>query len=239
MRRIGKKLARILLRYSLQIFIRWRIRRNFPSSDFKGSFEKAGNLLGMRQEQWLWEHRDLIKGDVLDMSSPKSDHEFIYELPNVKRVWVSDYARTEIGTPPNVTPVDITGDVAAVPSILPQEAFDTALCLSILEHCADPVQMLRNLRTSLRPGGTLFVWTPFAYTDGHTGSAFPDYWRFTRQGLQLIAERSGLTVRDCGYFNDLSLYMRLATGHVVSVPKGSWGVPVSNWMICVNAANSV
>ncbi len=38
--------------------------------------------------------------------------------------------------------------------------FDTVLCLNVLEHVEDPLQALRNMRSTLAPGGSLVLYVP-------------------------------------------------------------------------------
>jgi glycosyltransferase involved in cell wall biosynthesis len=38
--------------------------------------------------------------------------------------------------------------------------FDTVVCLNVLEHVADPLRALRNMRAALRPGGRLVLYVP-------------------------------------------------------------------------------
>jgi SAM-dependent methyltransferase len=68
------------------------------------------------------------------------------------------------------------------------ESFDAVLCLEVLEHVADPHTAAREICRVLRPGGRLFLTAPFVApyhgkgeSPGHDG--YPDYWRFTHQGL--------------------------------------------------------
>ena len=46
------------------------------------------------------------------------------------------------------------------------EPFDAAVCSHVLEHVADPVGMLRRLRTHLRPGATVYVELPMEVWKG-------------------------------------------------------------------------
>lgn len=73
-------------------------------------------------------------------------------------------------------------------------SFDAVLCIEVLEHVADPFQAVRELKRVLRPGGTLLLTTPFmagyhgkraaAHAPDH--GSYPDFWRFTHQGLQQL-----------------------------------------------------
>ena len=39
-------------------------------------------------------------------------------------------------------------------------AFDTVICLNVLEHVRDPLLALRNMHTALQPGGRLLLYVP-------------------------------------------------------------------------------
>jgi len=173
---------------------RRRIRREFPGSTFVGPYEQDGVYMSFREEQWLWTHRDLVRGVVLDMSTPRYWHEWIYQLPTVEKVLISDLWTVEVGKYGHQSKVDITGDFAAQKLPVPEESFDTVLCLSILEHCTEPATMVRNIGLILRPGGVAFFWCPYAYIDGHTGDQGPDYWRFCRDGYLVMARKANLEV---------------------------------------------
>ena len=88
-------------------------------------------------------------------------------------------------------------------------AFDTVLCLDVLEHLADPEQVLRRLRGLAAPGATLQVSVPnarhfslvsdllfrgtFGYTDwGHRDRTHLRW--FTRRDLVELVTRSGWRV---------------------------------------------
>jgi len=76
---------------------------------------------------------------------------------------------------------------------LPDASFDCVICLEVLEHVGDPFAAANELQRILRPGGFLFLTVPFLHAyHGKMGSKsaahddFPDYWRFTHQGLQRL-----------------------------------------------------
>lgn len=82
---------------------------------------------------------------------------------------------------------DLDLDVQAI--ALPSDSEDCVICLEVLEHVQDPFAAARELVRILKPGGRLLLTVPFmtSYhgkgdTPDHAG--YPDYWRFTHQGLQ-------------------------------------------------------
>lgn len=202
---------------------RRRRRAEFPGSTFVGPYEEEGIIAGVCGEQWLWAHRGLIRGVVLDMSTPRHYHEFVYQLPAVEEVFISDLCDEEVEKFGHRSKVDIVGDFCASELPAPTESFDTVLCMSILEHCEDPAAMVRNVGHLLRPGGVAFFRAPFAYTEGHQG---PDYWRFCQEGFRLMARRAGLEVLETGQFGEMGGYFVLEIGEAVK------RVPLATWMIC-------
>lgn len=202
---------------------RRRRRAEFPDSTFVGPYEEEGLYGGIWGEQWLWAHRDLIRGVVLDMSTPRHYHDFVYRLPAVEKVLISDLCDDEVEKFGHKSKVDVVGDFCAGELPVPIGSFDTVLCMSILEHCEDPMAMVKNVGRLLRPGGVSFFWVPFAYTDGHLG---PDYWRFCYEGLLLMARKAGLELLEIGHFGELGDYFVLEIGE--STPR----VPIIDWMIC-------
>lgn len=213
-----------------------RRRAEFPGSTFVGAYEREGLLCGIWAEQWLWAHRDLIRGVVLDMSTPRHYHEFVYQLPAVEEVLISDLCDEEVEKFGHRSKVDIVGDFCAVELPVPEESFDTVLCVSILEHCEDPTAMVRNVGRLLRSGGVAFFMAPFAYIDGHLG---PDYWRFGRDAYLLMARKADLEVLETGQFCDMGEYFIFEIGESAAATEQHRGVPVVTWAICRKNARSV
>jgi len=50
------------------------------------------------------------------------------------------------------------GDATAVP--FKRDSFDTVLCISTLEHISDSVQVLEDMKTVIKPGGSLLAGFP-------------------------------------------------------------------------------
>lgn len=76
----------------------------------------------------------------------------------------------------------------------PEGHVDAVICLEVLEHVTDPFRAARELVRVLKPGGRLLLSVPFL--TGYHGKpgdrhnprhdAFPDFWRFTHEGLALM-----------------------------------------------------
>lgn len=77
----------------------------------------------------------------------------------------------------------------AVPA--PDGSFDVVLSTQVLEHVAEPDAYLREAFRLLRPGGTLLLSTHGLWVY-HRDPV--DYWRWTAEGLRLIARRAGFDV---------------------------------------------
>jgi len=84
---------------------------------------------------------------------------------------------------------DVVGSAEHLP--FRAQAADTVLCTEVLEHCAEPEKVLREIRRVLRPGGTLILTTPMSWNLHYEPH---DYFRFTRYGLALLMGRAGLRI---------------------------------------------
>jgi len=70
--------------------------------------------------------------------------------------------------------------------------FDGVICLEVLEHVQNPFKAASELKRVLKPQGLLLVTVPFLVQYHGKGStsqghdSYPDYWRFTHEGLQSL-----------------------------------------------------
>ena len=78
---------------------------------------------------------------------------------------------------------DYGHEVVDITAMTYQQEFDAILCISGLEHIAEPLEATQRMFDALRDGGVAVVATPFAYPM-HDEPA--DYWRFTEHGLRLV-----------------------------------------------------
>lgn len=83
----------------------------------------------------------------------------------------------------------------------PDDEFAHVLCIEVLEHAADPVGLIAEMRRVLRPGGTLVVTVPFSARVHH---APHDYHRFTKfQLARMFAAFDHVDIEERG--DDLSV----------------------------------
>ncbi len=67
---------------------------------------------------------------------------------------------------------------------------DTIFLLSVIYILEDPVKTLREINRMLKPGGKLFMTSPFIFNEAKEPS---DYWRFTSEGLEKILNEAGFS----------------------------------------------
>lgn len=88
---------------------------------------------------------------------------------------------------------DINGDILALPFL--DASIPALVCFEVLEHVPDPKKAMSEMWRVLETGGMLFLSVPFllpyhgkseSMTD-YSHAGYPDYWRFTTQGLQQLA----------------------------------------------------
>jgi SAM-dependent methyltransferase len=111
---------------------------------------------------------------------------------------------------------------------IPQESFDLMVMDSVIEHLPNPVEMLRDLRRFLKPGGTIVLLTP-NMESGHfrflqrrwTGMLAPHahIFLFTAAGLSQLLVRAGFHVSHTGslhmpVYRPLDYLKRVASGDV-------------------------
>lgn len=69
--------------------------------------------------------------------------------------------------------------------------FDTVMLTDVLEHIAEPAQLIREIARVLRPGGRMLCFVPFLYG---VHEAPHDFYRYTRYALEMLSAQAGLTV---------------------------------------------
>lgn len=141
-----------------------RIRKHWKDLRAKIGYDDT-NWLRVKQIRAIREHLGPEIGDVLEIS------------PGVGRPWsklpAASYSAVEYPD------FDITRDVLT-------RRFDVVMADQVIEHLAQPVAAVRNVRTLLKMGGTAVISTPFLF---RVHARPHDYYRWTAAGLrQLLLE---------------------------------------------------
>jgi len=103
-------------------------------------------------------------------------------------------------------------------------AFDTVVCLNVLEHIEDDEQALRNLYDTLIPGGRLLLYVPedpalYGTMDKQVGH----FRRYSVETLRSVIESAGFTVDKITHINRLGRLPWWFNGRVlrrVHIPSG-------------------
>jgi SAM-dependent methyltransferase len=134
----------------------------------------------------LLRHQEFVSGTVLDLGCGSRPYEGYFN--GRVRQWVgADYPA---GGHPPARRVDVFADAMQLP--LAGESFDTVLCTQVLEHVPEPLDLLREARRVLRPGGHLVLTAP-QYNALHGEPQ--DFYRYTRYGLDHLARKAGFAVK--------------------------------------------
>jgi SAM-dependent methyltransferase len=101
-----------------------------------------------------------------------------------KRFKRVEFVGVDIADGPNVDArLDICCDSRTLVSTLGEDPFDLVICCHVLEHTRNPNRAARNIERATRPGGHVYVATPWSQAFHATPD---DYWRFSVRGLVLL-----------------------------------------------------
>jgi SAM-dependent methyltransferase len=110
--------------------------------------------------------------------------------------------------------VDVVADLHDLPEEL--GGLDLVVCTEVLEHVADPGQVLAELHRVLRPGGELLITVPFVaglHEEPH------DFYRYTSHALRMLLGRAGFSAIDVepltGWWSTLASVLRY-TGAIMT-----------------------
>lgn len=75
---------------------------------------------------------------------------------------------------------------------IPRNLFDIIICTEVLEHVSNPFDAVHEIKRILKPGGILFLTTPFNF---RIHGPLPDNWRFTEHGLRELFKGWDVTIK--------------------------------------------
>jgi SAM-dependent methyltransferase len=114
---------------------------------------------------------------------------------------------------------DIVGSLESLP--VEDRSFDAALSTQVLEHVAEPVEVLRELFRVLRPAGRLYLTAPLV---GELHEEPYDFFRYTPYGLRHLLAKAGFVVDTVeprnGYFTTMASLARAATWAIGDAEDG-------------------
>jgi len=117
---------------------------------------------------------------LLDVGAGEQPYRELFE--HVEYV-TSDWAHS---VHPGARRVDIVAPAHELP--VPEGSFDAVICTQVLEHVAEPADVLAELFRVLRPGGRLFITVPLTWEEHE---APYDFFRYTRFGLAHLLSGAG------------------------------------------------
>lgn len=134
----------------------------------------------LNQIEFLKKNKRWARGPILEIGSRDYGN-----TPDYRTIFPGEeYLGADLSAGEGVDLVfDASADFEKIITVVGNKRFNTIICFSVLEHCADPFAMSRNLEKLLDHDGALFLSVPFSW-EYHE---FPqDYWRFTPSAVRLL-----------------------------------------------------
>jgi SAM-dependent methyltransferase len=141
-------------------------------------------------ETFIGEHSNDVAGRVLEIKDAGYTRRF-----GGDRVEQSDVLDVD----PANSAATIIGDLSD-PKVLAEGVYDCVIVTQTLQYLFEPMNALRNLHRSLKPGGVLLLTVPGITPVRHSGADW--YWSFTDASIERLLQgsfpSSGTRVRPCG-----------------------------------------
>ncbi len=136
----------------------------------------------------------LAHGRVLDVGCGEMPLRSLFERDGV-RIFGLDHPRSLHLN----KRIEVFGSALVLP--IRSESIDTVLSLQVLEHVPEPLDMLKEIRRVLRPGGYLILTAPHIW---NVHEQPHDYYRYTQYGLEHLLGKAGFEIVEvrpmAGYF---------------------------------------
>lgn len=133
--------------------------------------------------KFLMDTPNFIRGNVVDIGCGTGKYrKFILSLPHVNSYIGIDFYKTEQAK----MVADLNSNIPVA-----DNSFDTALCISVLEHLLEPQNALNEIYRILKPGGHLLLTTPWIFPFHGEPN---DYFRYSRNALEYMFQKSGFDI---------------------------------------------
>ena len=173
----------------------------------------------------LLDQRGFVRGNVLDVGSGDRYFEQVFRGQYVRYVGL-DYPETRQGFSDveHLPPPDVAGDGRHLP--FAGQTFDTVLLFEVLEHCAEPADMLAEIYAVLKPGGILLMTAPFTIQEH---SQPYDYFRYTSFGLRYLLGEANFRVGALVPIGNLGTVLARYVNRALIEGTFSRGTTVGRW----------
>jgi len=145
----------------------------------------------------LSEAREYFRGRVLDLGCGNQPYARLAGRGNLQ------YLGVDLSLEHSPLP-DVCADSLRLP--FRDSTFDTILSTQVIEHVADPSEMMKEIGRVLKPFGHVIMTAPQAWPLHEEPR---DFFRYTRYGLQILAQRCDLEI----------LYIRERGGGILALAQ--------------------
>jgi SAM-dependent methyltransferase len=145
---------------------------------------KTYSILRVAEDEFL--SRLTLPGRTLDLGGHKGSSYFS-KLKAERPVEVANFDSQTPGVHRQPSGAEHVFDFEK-PFPLPDQSFDSVLCINVLEHVYHYQRVVSEIHRILKPGGTLYLSVPFFF---NIHGSPHDYFRYTEQALRRILTEAG------------------------------------------------